>query len=38
MPTRVAARPRATFALRDIVAAQQAFLQKSHVGKVVLVP
>jgi NADPH:quinone reductase-like Zn-dependent oxidoreductase len=28
----------ATFALRDIVAAQQAFLQKHHVGKVVLVP
>jgi NADPH:quinone reductase-like Zn-dependent oxidoreductase len=28
----------ATFALRDIVAAQQAFLQKRHVGKIVLVP
>jgi NADPH:quinone reductase-like Zn-dependent oxidoreductase len=28
----------ATFPLRDIVAAQQAFLQKRHVGKIVLVP
>jgi NADPH:quinone reductase-like Zn-dependent oxidoreductase len=28
----------ATFALRDIVAAQQTFLQKRHVGKIVLVP
>ena len=28
----------ATFALRDIVTAQQAFLQKRHVGKIVLVP
>jgi len=28
----------ASFALRDIVAAQQMFLQKRHVGKIVLVP
>ncbi len=28
----------ATFVLRDIVAAQQTFLQKRHVGKIVLVP
>ncbi|HLQ11664.1 MAG TPA: zinc-binding dehydrogenase [Steroidobacteraceae bacterium] len=28
----------ATFALRNIVAAQQEFLQKRHVGKIVLVP
>jgi NADPH:quinone reductase-like Zn-dependent oxidoreductase len=28
----------ATFPLRDIVAAQQAFLQKRHVGKIVLLP
>lgn len=28
----------ATYALREIIAAQQAFLEKSHVGKIVLVP
>ncbi|HMI36877.1 MAG TPA: alcohol dehydrogenase family protein [Steroidobacteraceae bacterium] len=28
----------ATYPLRDIVAAQQAFLQKRHIGKIVLVP